>query len=80
MALLASDTIQVEGRTFSVEVVEDAMDSDLPGYKLTGKRGAVYFTMRNVHNRHRMFLINGRGRIFAPQTWLTDEGGTLRVH
>lgn len=80
MPLLIPATIQVQGRKFSVEVVEDAMDADLPGYKLTGARGAVYFTMRNVNNRHLMFLINGNGKMNAPQSWLTDEEGELRVH
>lgn len=73
-------TVEVEGRQYTVEVVTDQLDPDLPGYKLTGKRGAVYYTMRNVNNRHRMFLINGRGRRYAPETWLTDESGPLRAH
>lgn len=74
------ESIVIKGRTYKVELKKDALDPDLPGYKLIGKRGAVYYTMRNANNRHRLFLVNARGRLFAPDTWLRDDDGPLRVH
>ncbi len=74
----APTTIEIEGRTYTVELIEDTLDKDRQGYQLTGKRGARYFTMRNVPNPHLMFLVN-LSATNAPKSWLTDEGGTLRV-
>jgi hypothetical protein len=51
-------------------------------YTLKGQRGAEYFTMRNAHKPHMMFL--GNARKFGPAsqfqgTWLTDKNGKLEV-
>ena len=49
-------------------------------YTLTGKRGATYFTMRNVHRPHQMFVVSHKlGSDAMEGVWLTDEGGKLRV-
>lgn len=59
---------------------EKKVNGDRPVYALRGKRGAVYVTMRNRRNPNHMFLINGRSfGVALDGTWLTDEGGQLRV-
>lgn len=47
---------------------------------LTGKRGGTYYTMRNVHRPHMMFVFSNAPRSNVLEgVWLTDEGGALRV-
>jgi len=51
-------------------------------YILTGKRGAVYGTMRNRNQPHMMFVITLRGFGIAAGfegAWLTDKDGSLQV-
>ncbi len=51
-------------------------------YVFTGKRGAVYGTMRNQKNPELMFLIDGRGFGLAKGmdgVWLSDKGGELVI-
>lgn len=56
------------------------LEGNRPVYALRGKRGAVYLTMRNRRNPDLMFLVNGRSfGVALDGTWLTDEGGQLRV-
>lgn len=56
------------------------LEGNRPVYALRGKRGAVYLTMRNRRNPDHMFLVNGRSfGVALDGTWLTDEGGQLRV-
>ena len=77
---LGMATITINGREFSVTTRETKHDSCQ--YVLTGKRGAVYATMRNANDRSRMFLISGMGlaRGLSKNTvWLTDARGSLEV-
>lgn len=71
-------TLTIGRRTYSVST-QTAGNGELQ-YVLTGKRGALYGTMRNVHRPALMFLIDCRG--FGPvpgNLWLTDQNGTLEV-
>lgn len=75
-------TLRVNGRDYSVTVeskYDTVLKKSLPRYTLTGKRGAKYYTMRNVYNPGRMFLIELGFAKTMENVWLTDEGGTLRV-
>lgn len=85
-------TITINGREYSVEVLPPddrhiALSArGLPRYRLTGKRGAVYNTMRSIPHPERMFLVAFHpGQAFpctvdplGRNVWLTDEGGELR--
>lgn len=53
----ATKTIEINGRTFEVSF-DEANDR----YTLTGKRGAVYMTMRFQNDPRFMFLVNPMGR------------------
>lgn len=82
----AGSEIVVEGRTYTVEKTDGTGtrlpgEPELPGYILHGKRGARYGTMRNARRPHQMFLISLTGASIRniPQTWLTDQNGTLEV-
>lgn len=76
-----TSTLQIGQLTFTVtiEVKHDRLiGKDLPVYTLTGKRGAVYSTMRNVNNPNAMFLINNRKfGVVMDGAWLTDKNGVL---
>jgi hypothetical protein len=76
-------TIKIRGREYTVERIlndKGEFKDDRIKYKLTGKRGAVYYTMRNVPNPKFMFVVPQK---FTTSTmdrvWLTDDGGELRV-
>ena len=73
----------VRGRPYSVEahvVPAGRPFAGEPRYTLTGKRGATYFTTRNVHRPHLMFIFSNAPRSNVLEgVWLTDEGGELRV-
>ena len=69
------NAIKVNGREYTV-TTQTAKNGELQ-YVLTGKRNAVYATMRNVKNPHLMFLVTPN---LANKTiWLTDKNGTLEV-
>lgn len=71
----AQTTLTIGRRSFTVEKVGD-------NYRLTGKRGAVYGTMRNKPSPELMFIVNLRGFGMAcgyEGIWLTDADGALRV-
>jgi len=80
-------TIGIRGRVYTVERFEGKFEGklaeDLIRYRLKGKRGAVYETMRNARDPHMMFLIGGgRFGISSSVTsgvWLTDKTGRLAV-
>lgn len=74
-------TIAIGRLTYTV-TTETAKNGELV-YLLTGKRGAVYATMRNARTPSRMFLI-GAGKTFSgpfgkKTVWLTDASGSLEV-
>lgn len=71
--------IRIEGREFDVRAIDDQLDTRGRYYMLTGRRGAKYYTQRNQHRPDHMFLINVDFTKRAPDVWLTDEGGELRV-
>jgi hypothetical protein len=79
----APNTIQIRGMTYTVEIFTRCRDGKSEcAYRLIGKRGARYETLRNVPKPEMMFLIHSDR--FGPVAvmngvWLTDEGGTLRV-
>ena len=72
-------TIEIDGRTFSVEVSPKADRSGGARYILrkVGGRGLTYETMRNVNRPGLMFCINPNASKL-PGIWLSDEGGDLR--
>lgn len=71
-------TIIIRGRQYAVERIER------PGkelrYRLTGKRGASFFTMRNVHRPDAMFVVpHSLGNKTLEGVWLSDKTGELVV-
>ncbi len=75
----AAGTIRINGRDFAVETTEGKEGTR---YIFTGKRGAKYGTMRNIHRADRMFIITLRGFGIAAGfegVWLTDSDGSLKV-
>jgi hypothetical protein len=72
-----SKTLSIRGREYTVEVVDGANG---PRYRLTGKRGGVFFTMRNAHKPHLMFVVsNATGNKSLDRVWLSDASGDLTV-
>ena len=68
----------IRGREYTVSR-EDRPGKELR-YRLTGKRGASFFTMRNVNQPHNMFVIpHSLGNSTLEGVWLSDESGTLRI-
>lgn len=71
------DTIKVRGRDFQLSITSDKHDAKR--YILTGKRGAIYGTMRHSKHPQVMFLTSARS--LAPCTlgevWFTDIDGQL---
>lgn len=71
-------TIRLRGRDYRVEARPTERDGIR--YHLTGSRGGRFYTMRNVHRPHQMFVVsNSIGNKTLEGVWLTDEGGTLRA-
>jgi hypothetical protein len=70
-------TIEIAGRTFSVEKIE----AKHTGYILRGQRGAIYGATRSVNEPDYLFLVKltGAARVdpLGPGVWLTDANGTL---
>ena len=71
-------TLKVFGREFRVTGTRECPHGGGTVYELTGKRGAVYTTMRHATRKELMFLC---GPLYAMKrtVWFTDAGGTLRV-
>jgi len=74
--------IEIRNREYSVIKVDGNPNAENQilkesKYLLTGKRGAEYFTMRNVKNPHLMFVC-GRSKTL-DNVWLSDENGQLKV-
>jgi hypothetical protein len=74
-------TITLGGRLYEVETLPPGqLDEGRPVYRLTGKRGATYHTVRNRPNPDLMFLIVEGARFgVLRNVWLTDKGGELRA-
>lgn len=76
-------TLQIGRLTFTVTFkveYDRVLGREVKVYTLTGKRNAVYSTMRNVHNPHLMFLVNNRKIGIAMKgVWLTDKNNILEV-
>lgn len=73
-------TLDIGSRTYQVSTMTEY--NGQPVWELRGKRGAHYFTMRNVHDPLVMFVCDARG--FGPvksldHVWLTDRSGSLEV-
>lgn len=77
------DTITIRGREYTVEKVlndRGEFKDDRVKYKITGKRGAVYYTMRNVPNPKLMFVVPEKFTVGTMEgVWLTDADGKLEV-
>jgi hypothetical protein len=77
-------TLTIGHLSFTVELIDATADNGRPCYRLTGKRGAKYQTMRNVRHGH-MYIVHAfDSRSFGmvsglERTILSDDGGTLRV-
>jgi len=74
------DTIIINNREYAVEKLpgEGTEEDSRPYYRLTGKRGAVYCTLRNKPNPDMMFLMREGRMMLMKGVWLSDAGGTLR--
>lgn len=81
--MATAPTIQIRGLNYSVEIFTRVRDGKSEcAYRLTGKRGASYETVRNVPKPEMMFLVYSDR--FGPAAvmngvWLSDKDGTLRV-
>lgn len=67
--------MKIRGKEYSIEKKGDT-------YWLTGKRGAEYYTERNVPDPTKMFIIpknfmKGFGTLSG--VWLTDVNGRLEI-
>lgn len=75
--------LQYGSTTYQVEKLPGSpLDpSGMCKYRLTGPRGARYFTMRNQKNPSMMFLVNERSFTKGtPFTWLHEKpDGTLEI-
>ena len=73
--------IALRGLTYKVfrcETIDRETGEVYRRYELVGKRGAKYYTVRNVPSPELMFVVPARG--FSPVldgVWLTDRSGTL---
>lgn len=78
-----NQTITIGRLTFHVSSemkMDKLLGREVPVYTLTGVRGAVYKTMRNVKNPELMFLVNARKFAMAMEgQWFTDKNGTLEA-
>ena len=72
-------TLTIEGRGYTV--TEQKIEGvDRVQYILTGKRGAIYGTMRMQKQPEVMFLMNANNFLSnAPKVYLTDKNGVLEI-
>lgn len=74
------ETVTINGREYLFETLPGKLDQGKAVYRLLGKRGASYYTMRNRVNPDLMFLVNEAGFTkSAPKAWLTDKDNVLRA-
>lgn len=78
---MGTTAIRIRGRDYTVEPFE--RPNTEKAYRIKGKRGASYETVRNVPRPHLMFLIGG-GRLGLMSSvmkgvWLSDKDGELTV-
>lgn len=76
-------TLRIRGRDYTIEA-HDRTNSHTgeveTGYRLTGKRGASYFTMRNRIEPSHMFVVShSLGSTVMQGVWLSDATGALVV-
>ncbi len=72
--------LEINGREYTVEAMEKLESTSLvPGYILTGKRGATYAAMRNLSNPTHLFVMDRRGHCPLGNVQLTDIDGNLKV-
>lgn len=79
-------TIRLRGRDYSVNKTTRTISAGSRKgetevvYVLTGARGAMFTTMRNMHRPDRMFLVSSALRSNTLQNvWLSDASGELVV-
>jgi len=73
------ETIKIRGREYLISKI---YGKDIINYKLVGKRGAEYYTERNIPNPDVLFIIPKnfmRGMGTFNGVWLSDKGGELKV-
>ena len=79
---LGTSTLRVRGRDYTV-TPHDRTNSVTgvveKGYRLTGKRGASYFTMRNVKRPELMFVVSHALTNAMQGVWLTDAAGFVVI-
>jgi hypothetical protein len=81
LSVALTPAIKLNGREYKVDVLDGKLDEGRPVYKLTGKRGAEYLTVRNRPNPDLMFVIAERGGFSAGglrNVWLSDLDGALK--
>lgn len=79
--------LKIRGKSYSVVKCagdpngKTPLTCECPHYELSGVRGSQYYTMRNVHKPHLMFLVNARNFTskVMDRVWLSDEKGYLEV-
>lgn len=71
-------TLKFLGREFRVTATRECPYGGGTVYELTGKRGAVYTTMRHATRKDMMFLC-GPLNVMKRPVWFTDAGGKLEV-
>jgi len=69
-------SIQIEGRDYTAQIFHHDPQGR-PSYMLTGKRGAVYMTIRFDANPELMSVMNEKCRCLP--VLLTDRNGALEV-
>ena len=75
-------TIRLRGRDYTVESFErtNAKGEVEVNYMLTGKRGGKFSTMRNYHNRSKLFVVPFASfNRTLEGVWLTDASGSLEI-
>lgn len=77
-------TITIRGREYTVAKHDTSNPSGavklVRSYVITGKRGHKWYTCRNVHTPHAMFLLPEKGFSKTMDgVWLSDKTGKLEV-
>jgi len=76
-------TITIKGREYTVTPHSESQTGirgEGTTYVITGKRGHKWYTCRNTHTTHAMFLLPEKGFTKTMDgVWLSDKNGTLEV-
>jgi hypothetical protein len=74
---MTTKSLVIRGREYTIVNVSFVRETR---YHLRGARGAKFFTMRNMHNPSRMFIVpESIGNKTLEGVWLSDENNVLKV-